>query len=288
MQLQTFGTWTGAISGVGAGALTASPETQFLAPYVAIASAAIWVALLILFLVSNRREIRSGIGKLGSFYFIIPCIALAILSIGAAAYGLGLRSASGPVTLSKGEPANAAPSSVVKSAPTLLISPDRFYSRAEKERIVDTMNYIHERFAQAGYPIMYDADAAFNEVSKTSTPANLDSLIGRMATALKTADTLDKDIDKIRNESQSYAMDFAYLLRAKPVYLETFREALSDFTNTLSVYRNLSPTAGSQSEPLRKTLVASSRNLARTKHGFEKWMQDCEEEMRKARQQLSQ
>jgi hypothetical protein len=91
MQLRTFGTWTGSISGIGAGALMASPDYQYLAIYVALASAAVWAGMLVLFLVSNHREIRSGIVKLGSWYFILPCLALAVLGIAGAAYGFGLR-----------------------------------------------------------------------------------------------------------------------------------------------------------------------------------------------------
>src|SRR4051812_38929076 len=112
MQLQTFGNWTGAIFGVGAGALTASPETQYLAPYLAAASAIVWFVMLVWFLISNSREIRSGGVKLGSWYFILPCLALAVLAIAGAAYGLGLRAilqAGATASETKTPPASRAP-----------------------------------------------------------------------------------------------------------------------------------------------------------------------------------
>lgn len=227
-------------------------------------------------------EIRSGVTKLGSWYFIIPCVALAMLALSAAAYGVGLRSAS---VVPKSDPVSPPRVGVSQSTTRSLIPP--YTSPAEKERIVDTMNFIRDRFNNVGYPIMADADAAFNAVSPVIALGKLESLAEKMKSALTAADALGRDIDKIRNESQNYAMDFAFLLRAKPVYLETFREALGDFANALSVYRGLSPTAGSYSDPLIKMLIASGRNLSRAKHGFEQWMQECEEEMRKARTELS-
>jgi len=91
MELRTFGTWSASISGIGAGALTASPDYAYLAPYLAAASGLLWVGLLVLFLYSNRKELRSGVSRLGSWYFIVPCLALAAIAIGCAAYGMGLR-----------------------------------------------------------------------------------------------------------------------------------------------------------------------------------------------------
>ena len=113
-------------------------------------------------------------------------------------------------------------------------------------------------------------------------------MIERIKSDQGIAEQLDKDLDKIRNESQSYAMSFAELLAAKPVYFETFRAALNDFANMLTVYRNLAGTAGPSSEQLRLALISSGRNAAVASYGFEKWMQDCEQKMQQARKQLSQ
>jgi hypothetical protein len=44
---------------------------------------------------------------------------------------------------------------------TTLISPDRFYSRAEKERIVDAMNLIQQGFANVGRKMMWEAEKNF-------------------------------------------------------------------------------------------------------------------------------
>lgn len=119
MQPKTFGAWTGSVSGIGAGALTASPDYQYLAPYVAMASAAVWGGMLLWFLIANRREIRSGVAKLGSWYFILPCFALAILAIAGAAYGMGLRASPAKeiVTVSTVETVTGEPT---KSPATLL------------------------------------------------------------------------------------------------------------------------------------------------------------------------
>lgn len=244
----------------------------------------------------NRRQRADNKPGMASLWIIASCFLVALIAVGGATYGLGLRSSTGDVKtefdifsgkqfVPAKSPTPAGGSDLVT---TSLISADKFYSPAEKERIVDTMNFIRDRFTNVGYPLMADADAALNAVSPVITPGKLDSLAEKMPSALAAADALGKDIDKIRNESQSYAMDFALLLRAKPVYLETFQEALGDFANILSVYRGLLPTAGSYNDQLRNTLTASGRNLSRAKHGFEQWMQECEKEMRKARTQLSQ
>lgn len=57
MQARTFGTWASFFTSVGAGALTQSPDYQFLVLPVALVSGALFLMLSGMFLYSNRREI---------------------------------------------------------------------------------------------------------------------------------------------------------------------------------------------------------------------------------------
>jgi hypothetical protein len=99
MQAKTFGSWASFTTSVGAGALTQSQDYSYLALPVAIISGTVFVVLTVMYLVSNRREIRSGLTKLGTWYFIIPCLAVAVIAIAGAAYGLGLKSSTASTSL---------------------------------------------------------------------------------------------------------------------------------------------------------------------------------------------
>ena len=57
MQVRTFGTWASFFTSVGAGALTQTPDYQFLALPVALVTGALFLILSGMFLYSNRREI---------------------------------------------------------------------------------------------------------------------------------------------------------------------------------------------------------------------------------------
>jgi len=264
---------------VGAGALTASPDTQFLAPYLAAASAAVWVAMLVWFLVANRSEIRSGVRKLGSWYFILPCIALAILAVAGAAYGLGIRSL---------PPSDEATSKVNQrvvrpTAANSLVSPERFYSRAEKERIVDTMNSIQQGFANIGRKMMLDAAKISSNPGQNE---ELDKSIEKMRAVHSEGEQLSGVLEKIRNESQSYPVDFAVLLAAKPVYFDEFQRAVYDYSNALSAYRHFLSDSGEHKGTLAKVVDSSKRHLSRAQHFLGKWMDECDEQMREARRLL--
>ncbi|WP_439925705.1 hypothetical protein [Nitrobacter sp. JJSN] len=163
MRVQTFGTWTGAISGIGAGALTASPDYQFLAPYLALASAAVWAMLLLWFLIANRREIQLGVSKLGSWYFIVPCLALAILAIAGAAYGLGLRSALSRSTPEKTKEVVATHidlGSVGTENKSILV-----VNRKNKEEVAGRLDAIASEINSHGDEILKNAEVAINRSS---------------------------------------------------------------------------------------------------------------------------
>ena len=118
-----------------------------------------------------------------------------------------------------------------------LISPDRFYSRAEKERIVDTMNVIQRGFT-AGRKMMWEAEKV---ASNPGHNDELDKSIERIRAVYTEAEQLNIDFDKIRDESHSYPVDFAVLLAAKPVYSDEFQRAVYDYSNALYVYRHVFP-----------------------------------------------
>jgi hypothetical protein len=90
MQLKTFGAVSATVLSIGAGALTQSPEYQFLALPVAVAAGVVWLILLAVFLYRNRRAWRKTVA---SGYFIAAAFGTAILAAAVGAYGLGLRSA---------------------------------------------------------------------------------------------------------------------------------------------------------------------------------------------------
>jgi hypothetical protein len=97
---------------------------------------------------------------------------------------------------------------------------------------------------------------------------------------------LSSDLEKVRNESHSYPVDFAGLLAAKPVYYDEFQRAVYDYSNALYVYRHLLPVSGEHRGALAKTLDSEKRHLSRAMHFFEKWMDECDERMRDARRSL--
>jgi hypothetical protein len=71
MQLPTFGAWSATIGSIGAGALTQSPEYSFLALPVAIASGVVWLVVLAVFVVRNRKGIRTWMEVGGSGRMIL-------------------------------------------------------------------------------------------------------------------------------------------------------------------------------------------------------------------------
>lgn len=184
-------------------------------------------------------------------------------------------------------PSNLAISSrmVVRPPPATspLLVPGRFYSTAEKERIVDTMNLIQQGLNNTGRKMMWEAEKV------SSNPGHhdeLDQSIERMRAVYAEAEKLSGDLEKVRNESHSYPVDFAVLLAAKPVYYDEFQRAVYDYSNALYVYRHLLPVSGEHRGALSKTLDSEKRHLSRAKHFLEKWMDECDEQMRGARSLL--
>ena len=170
----------------------------------------------------------------------------------------------------------------LRPAATPLISPERFYSRAEKERIVDTMNLIQQGF-RAGRNMMWEAEKV------SSNPGHnheLDKSIERMKSVYTEVEKLNIDLDKIRNESHSYPVNFAVLLAAKPVYSDEFQRAVYDYSNALTAFRHCITNSGEHRGTLAKVVDSEKRHLSRAKHHFEKWMDECDEHMRTARRSL--
>ena len=118
----------------------------------------------------------------------------------------------------------------------------------------------------------------------------LDKSIERIRAVYTEAEQLNIDFDKIRDESHSYPVDFAVLLAAKPVYSDEFQRAVYDYSNALYVYRHVFPllldSLGKHRGALAKVVDSEKRHLLRAKHHFEKWMDECDEEIRAARRSL--
>jgi len=164
-----------------------------------------------------------------------------------------------------------------------LLVPGRFYSTAEKERTVDTMNLIQQGFNNAGRKMMWEAEKV------SSNPGHhdeLDESIERMRVVYAELEKLSGDLERIRNESHSYPVDFAVLLAAKPVYYDEFQCAVFDYSNALSAYRLFLSDSGKHRGMPAKVVDSEKRHLLRAKHFFEKWMDECDEQMRNARRLL--
>lgn len=246
------------------------------------------VAGLVGWAASYRDWIWNDYGMFG--VMSVGLVAALIASFAFAMTGLGLRAWRGthhepemkeaPTPLL---PAARTSSAFVLSPPpaSTLISPERFYSRAEKERIVDTMNFIQERFTN-GREMMWEAQKV---ASNPGHNDELDNSIARIQTVQTGMEKLNIDLDKIRNESRSYPVDFAVLLAAKPVYSEEFERVVYDYSNALYVYRHLLP-EGEHRGAVAKVVDSEKRHLLRAKHHFEKWMDECDEQIRAARRSL--
>ncbi|MET4216324.1 hypothetical protein ACVWWG_008724 [Bradyrhizobium sp. LB7.2] len=163
-----------------------------------------------------------------------------------------------------------------------LLVPGRFYSTAEKERIVDTMNLIQQRFNSVRR-VMYDAEKI---ASNPGQNEEIDRSINKLRAVYVGVEEVSNDLEKVRNESHSYPVDFAVLLAAKPVYYDEFQRAISDYSNALIVYRRFLTDTGENRGTLAQNLDSSKRHLSRAKFSLEKWLGECDEQMRGARRLL--
>jgi hypothetical protein len=224
-----------------------------------------------------------GVMSVGLAAALIASIAIAVTGIGVRAWRGGHHKPEMMEPLTTLAPTTPTSSVYVLSQPpkSKLISTERFYSRAEKERIVDTINFIQERFAN-GQRLTWEAEKI---ASNPGQNAAIDNSIAKIEAILVEAEQLNIDLDKIRSESRSYPVDFALLLAAKPVYSDEFQRAVYDYSNALYVYRHLLP-EGAHRGAVAKVLDSAKRHLSRAKYAFEKWMGDCDEEMRAARRSL--
>lgn len=161
-----------------------------------------------------------------------------------------------------------------------LVVPNRFYSRAEKEGIVDTMNLIQERFSGVGSKIVREA----REISATFKLIGLDDEFERMRAVCVEADRLGDEFETIRNGR--HPLDFAVLLAAKPVRCDGFRHALHDYLNALDLRRSLLPVAGKYGGKLLTMMENEKRHLLQAVHLFEEWMQDCERAITEVRRSI--
>lgn len=186
-----------------------------------------------------------------------------------------------------GSPSKLVISSAMVTSPPVaspLIVSGRFYSRAEKERIVDTMGFIQDRFRNVGFSMVHE----MREISDRQRHINLDESIERARNILDNAKRLGDELDKIRNESRSFALDFALLLAAKPVAYDGFMEAVSSYSNMIFVYQHLLPVARDYKAELQQALDSEHRHLSRASHQFEQWMEECDRKMAEARRQITQ
>jgi len=81
MQAKTFGTGASFFISLGAGALTQSPDYQFLALPVAIVSGTLFLVLVIMFLVSNWRDIKSWLAKVESWHVIAVGVLIVVAGL---------------------------------------------------------------------------------------------------------------------------------------------------------------------------------------------------------------
>jgi hypothetical protein len=236
MRVQTFGTWTGAISGIGAGALTASPDYQFLAPYLALASAAVWAVLLLWFLIANRREIQLGVSKLGSWYFIVPCLALAILAIAGAAYGLGLRSALSRSTPEKTKEVVATHidlGSVGTENKSILVV-NRYYSAKNKEEVAGRLDAIASEINSHGDEILKNAEVAINRSRWEAPDQDLDPEIDRMNKIIALFDEMKTALyDHLVDRERDYRVEVNAILFPQEQFIQ-FKNGAEQFRDGLS------------------------------------------------------
>jgi hypothetical protein len=253
-------------------------------------------ALVVGFAATYRDWIWNDYGMLG--VLLVGLCAAVIASFAYALVGVGFRAWRGSPTpkpdierpsttvaqvhavglLDEAEPArNRSPPATFP-----LLVPGRFYSTAEKERIVDTMNLIQRGFT-AGRAMRREA----REVSANpGHNAELDSSIKRIQALHSGAERLNNEFDIVRNESHSYPVDFSVLLAAKPVYSEEFQRALYDYANALIVYRHFASDSGEHRGSLAKVIDAQKRHLSRADHHFGEWIDKCDEQIRSARRVL--
>jgi hypothetical protein len=111
MQARTFGAISATLLSGGAGALTQSPEYSFLALPMAITAGVVWIIVLVVFIVRNRKHWRA---VMASWYFVIICFVVALFAVGAASYGLALQTAqiAGTASSQDKPPQTAAPISI--------------------------------------------------------------------------------------------------------------------------------------------------------------------------------
>jgi hypothetical protein len=238
MRLETFGTLSNSALSVGAGALTQSSDYSYLALPVAEASGIFWLIILAVFLYRSRKEIRAGAARLGSWYFILPCLVVTVIAIAGAAYGIGLRSATSehtPDTTAKGTPPQDQLTAAAPQVGSVLVSA-RYYSAKNKEEVAAFLDQISNAINKTADQMLVLAQQALNDSPWDRPGENIEPFVKRMDDILALSVKMHIALyDELLAKEREYRVEMNSILFPKEPFTD-FQNGANEFRNGLAVW----------------------------------------------------
>src|SRR5262249_25867307 len=169
-----------------------------------------------------------------------------------------------------------------------LIVPGRFYSRSEKEQIVDALNAVQAVFNGDGRLFAREAAVVASGVSsliqRRRTEA-ISDLVDRLSEANKKAEGVNRRLEKRRSDQATEPM-ISQVLASKPVAFATFKDSIGELLNAMLLHRDIAAGAAEHKDALNRVLDAQAQNLIRAENAYVTWVEACEKLIQATRMEI--
>ncbi|MCP4621386.1 MAG: hypothetical protein GY844_33710 [Bradyrhizobium sp.] len=306
MQARTFGTWASFFTSVGAGALTQSPDYQFLALPIALLSGALFLILSGMFLHSNRREIVRIAKLIEPSHVIVFGLVVAlggviwqwsrtppsdphISTLQGEISELRAKLAAAAETSSKPGIIVAAVGSTAPAASTPPIKPSKNYFPAEKKDLGDLYASILNKLNRDGTTAAKEA-YNFGADTPAGNKHQLESYIDRVAAARSLVSGIYKFIylDVLPNNPNfNFELTQLFSNSADNVPVGPFNRELEKYHRDLTVFASRFDGLSSEDRTIHADLLKrTTPRLLETSQLFQNWIQQCNERIDAQRELL--
>jgi hypothetical protein len=242
----------------------------------------------------HRRQRAAKKLGMASLYFIIPCLAVGIIAVAAAAFGFGLREMKAhPTTeggtgqteidLYSGKPvatANPYPQSILTS---------RYYSRKNKEDVADIIDKANDVINKQGKDIFSLSEIAINRSPWDSPTADLPPMIDRMEHIEALAADFQRDLfEVLYRDYPDYKTELDNLFPPR-FTVGSFETSAREFENAITVWGELRDTVDGGRRSQLSQLVGTARfAFGRQREEFSKWVSELQIRIDQTRKALRQ
>lgn len=223
----------------------------------------------------HRKRLAAGKRGMDSWYFIALSLVVAVVAIGGAAYGVGLRSASAKVAAGPSKEVVATHIDLGGVAPeskSVLIA-SRYYSAKNKEEVAGVLDRISDVINREGDQTLQLAELAINRSPWDRPGEDLAPFIKRMEEIASLTVKMHVALyDEVVDKEREYRVEVNSILFPKEAFTQ-FQTTANEFRNGLSVWMKTRDTVEpSERHNLLMLVMASRMAFGQARDKFVAWL----------------